>query len=112
LTFDNTILGEDLFDKQTGTLKVKNSGVYIFHFSAQANKSTWIGVYMNDDRQLILFDNDDNASRKILSFTWTLDMAEGDTVQLKLENYGKLYVDADQSSQRVYFSGFLMKSSA
>ena len=33
ITFDNTILGDDLFDKDTGMFTCETSGVYIFFFS-------------------------------------------------------------------------------
>ena len=114
LTFDNTILGEDIFNKQTGTLKVKKSGVYIFHFSAEAVENTHIGVFLNDntERQMTLWDNDSDNLRKNLSFTWTIEMNEGDKLQLKID-YGSLYViDNSNTPHRVYFSGFLMKPSA
>ena len=108
LTFDNTIVGEDIFNKQSGALKVKKSGVYIFHFSAQARGYTYLGVFLNNNRQHILKDGETSTSKdKNLSFTWTLDLVEGDQVYLKIEA-GKLWVDADSMSERAYFSGFLM----
>ena len=110
ITFDNTILGEDLFNKDTGVFTCDISGVYIFFFSGEAEKSTWIGVYLNDDRQLVLYDNASGNTRINLSYTWTLDMVAGDNVHLKVES-GKLHVDDSAAPERVYFSGFLMKPS-
>ena len=110
ITFDSTILGDDLFDKDTGMFTCETSGVYIFFFSGEARYSTYIGVYKNDDRQMILRDNATGNSYINLSFTWTLEMVEGDKVHLQVDS-GNLYVDADVHSERIYFSGFLMKPS-
>ena len=110
ITFDSTILGDDLFDKDTGMFTCETSGVYIFFFSGEAEKSTWIGVYLNDDRALILHDGASGNIRINLSYTWTLDMVEGDKVHLQIES-GHLYVDDNSTPERVYFSGFLMKPS-
>ena len=84
ITFDSTILGDDLFDKDTGVFTCETSGVYIFFFSGEAEKSTWIGVYLNDDRQLVLYDNASGNTRINLSYTWTLDMVAGDKVHLQI----------------------------
>ena len=111
LTYDVVVVGSDVLNKDSGFFTCKIGGVYIFTFSGEASSSgsDWIGVHLNNVRQMILYDYDTQTLTN-LSFTWTLALEEGDQVQLKIES-GTFHVDADSSSSRIYFNGFLLKPS-
>ena len=110
ITYDEVILGEDLVNKGTGIFTCKTPGVYWFSFSGQAYGSGgYVGMYLNSVRKMIFEDTDD--SHRDVSFSWTLQLNENDEVQLKIDS-GKYYVDADSSPSKIYFQGFMLKSSA
>ena len=109
ITFDTIVLGEDLINKGTGTFTVKTAGTYLFFFSGIGYGGFWLGIHVNGNRELILHD-DDGASRKSVSFIWSLVLQSGDQIQLKIE-HGNFYVDADGTPERIYFNGFLVKPS-
>merc|ERR1712029_762634 len=109
ITFDTVVTGEDLLDKSSGVFQCKTGGTYLFIFSGQDQGYSWIGVYLNGNREMILQDTDsDNAN---VSFTWTLNLAPEDQVYLKIES-GSYFVDADTTSSRIYFTGFRVKASS
>ena len=112
LTFDVVVVGSDVLNKDSGFFTCKIGGTYIFTFSGEARSSSsdYIGVYLNNVRQMILYDNDDRPHSNV-SFTWTMVIEQGDQVQLKID-YGSFYVDADGAASRLYFNGFLLKPSA
>ena len=77
-------------------------------FSGQDRGNSWIGVYLNGIRQLILQDTDSDGGN--VSFTWTFNLAPEDRVHLNIE-YGSYFVDADDTPSRIYFTGFMVKAS-
>ena len=108
ITFDTVVTGEDLLDTSSGVFQCKTGGTYLFIFSGQDQGYSWIGVYLNGNREMILQDTDsDNAN---VSFTWTLNLVPEDQVYLKIES-GSYFVDADTTSSRIYFTGFRVKAS-
>ena len=109
LTYDVVNAGSDVLDKDSGSFTCKRGGTYLFTFSGDAASSSGynIGVYVNNVRQMILYDGDD-SSNKHLSFTWTLNLEEGDQVYLKIDN-GQFYAYTDIPN---FFNGFLLKASA
>ena len=109
ITFDSVVIGEEIIDKQSGIFTCKTGGTYLFMFSGQDKGGSWIGVYLNGNRELILQDIDSGNGN--VSFTWTLNLEPEDQVHLKIES-GTYYVDADATSSRIYFTAFLMKASA
>ena len=110
ITFDTIVLGEDLINKGTGIFTVKTAGTYFFFFSGIAYGSTWLGIHVNGNRELILNDNEAESSRKSVSFIWSLVLQSGDQIQLKIE-HGNFFVDANNTPERIYFNGFLVKPS-
>ena len=109
ITFDTVVTGEDLLDTSSGVFQCKTGGTYLFIFSGQDQGYSWIGVYLNGNREMILQDSDsDNAN---VSFTWTLNLVPEDQVYLKIES-GSYFVDADTTSSRIYFTGFRVKASS
>ena len=66
-------------------------------------------MYLNGVRKMIFEDHD--SGHHNVAFSWTLALDEDDEVQLKIDS-GQYYVDADTSSSRIYFQGFLLKPSA
>ena len=109
ITYDEVILGEELVNKVSGIFTCKVSGVYWFTFSGQAYKTGYVGMYLNGSRKMIFEDHD--SSHANVAFSWTLALNEDDEVQLKIDS-GNYYVDNDSASSRIYFQGFLLKSSA
>ena len=84
----------------------------MFTFSGEASyyektKITYVGVYLNNVRQMHLVDNDDRGPVANLSFTWTMNLEQGDVVYLKIDG-GQLYADSDE---QIFFNGFLLKAS-
>ena len=109
ITYDEVILGEELVNKNTGIFTVKTPGTYWFSFSGQAYNNGYVGMYLNGERKMIF--EDQNSAHKAVAFSWTLALNEDDEVQLKIDS-GKYYVDNDTTSSKIYFQGFLLKSSA
>ena len=118
ITYDEVILGEDLVNKgMYWHLYLQDSRcILVFvqwtglRFSGQAYGSGgYVGMYLNSVRKMIFEDTDD--SHRDVSFSWTLQLNENDEVQLKIDS-GKYYVDADSSPSKIYFQGFMLKSSA
>ena len=109
ITFDSVVIGEEIIDKQSGIFTCKTGGTYLFVFSGQDRGNSWIGVYLNGNRELILQDIDSDHGN--VSFTWTLNLEPEDQVHLKIES-GTYLVDADNTPSRIYFTAILMKASA
>ena len=107
LTYDVVNAGSDVLDKDSGSFTCKRGGTYLFTFSGEAYSSgrDYIGVYLNNEHQINLLD-DDAQSHSNLSFTWTMNLEQGDVVYLKIEN-GQFYVD---SNNQIFFNGFLLKA--
>ena len=110
ITFDTIVLGDDLLHKSSGVFTCKTGGTYLFVFSGEDRGASWIGVYLNDNRELILQDTNSDSQNNNVSFTWTLNLYPEDRVFLKIES-GNYYVDADTTSSRIYFTGFMVKAS-
>ena len=110
ITFDEVVTREDLLYKSTGVFTCKTGGTYLFVFSGEDRGTNWIGVYLNDNRELILQDTNSDSRNNNVSFTWTLNLNPEDRVFLKIE-HGSFYVDADTTSSRMYFTGFMLKAS-
>ena len=106
ITYDTIIIGEDLIDKDTGTFTCKTGGTYSFVVSGHTQDDSYMGVYLNDTRELTLR-NTGSGNYDNLSFTWTLTLKAGDRVQLKIEG-GKFYIQATSWPYRLYFTGFLL----
>merc|ERR1712150_124853 len=104
ITFDSVVIGEEIIDKQSGIFTCKTGGTYLFVFSGEDKGSSWIGVYLNGNRELILQD-EDSGNYNNVSFTWTLNLEPEDQVHLKIE-HGQYFVDADTTSSRIYFTAF------
>ena len=109
LTYDVVNIGSDVLNKYSGSFTCKSGGTYLFTFSGEAGSSErdYIGVYLNNVRQLYILD-DDAESYSNLSFTWTMNLEQGDQVYLKIES-GKFYVN---SARPIFFNGLLLKASA
>ena len=106
VTYDTIIIGEDLIDKDTGIFTCKTGGTYSFVVSGHTQDDSYMGVYLNDTRELTLR-NTGSGNYDNLSFTWTLTLNAGDRVQLKIEG-GKFYIQATSWPYRLYFTGFLL----
>ena len=109
LTYDVVNVGSDVLNKDSGSFTCKRGGTYLFTFSGEAYSTSYdyIRVYLNNVSKMILYDNDDR-SHSNLSFTWTMNLEQGDVVYLKID-YGKFYVASDRP---IFFNGFLLKASA
>ena len=108
LTYDVVNVGSDVLNKDSGFFTCKRGGTYLFTFSGEAwsSSSDWIGVYLNAVKKMILYDYDKQQHTN-LSFTWTLNLEQGDVVYLKIES-GNFYAD---SIRHIFFNGFLLKAS-
>ena len=109
LTYDVVNVGSDVLNKDSGSFTCKRGGTYLFTFSGEAYSGSgdYIRVYLNNVSKMILYDNDDR-SHSNLSFTWTMNLEQGDVVYLKID-YGQFYVASDRL---IFFNGFLLKASA
>ena len=97
-------------NKDTGVFKVKVAGTYMLFFSAEYYTTTaaWVGVYVNGQRQLLFYDNQESEGSSHYSHvgpTWTLTLDLGDEVYLKTD-HGKIHAGGDH---KAYFNGFLIK---
>ena len=111
ITYDRVVIGDDLIDKTSGVFTVKVSGTYMFTCSGElyTASSGYIGVYVNDRRQLLFYDHQDSDGSihySNIGYTWTLELQAGDKVSLKVDS-GKVHVSG---AHRLYFNGFLIKS--
>ena len=108
ITYNEVVIGQDMIDKDTGIFTCKTAGTYLLFFTGRANASgTHIELFLNTQRKRYFHDNDDAAHARTVSFTWTMVLAAGDQVYLKIVS-GKYYVDA---TQQINFHGFLLKPS-
>ena len=109
LTYDVVNVGSDVLNKDSGFFTCKRGGTYLFTFSGEAYSSghDYIGVYLNNVRQMVLYDSDDKYISN-LSFTWTMNLEQGDTVYLNID-HGNFFVNHERI---IFFNGFLLKASA
>ena len=108
ITYNEVVIGQDIIDKDSGIFTCKTPGTYLLFFTGRANASgTHIELFLNTQRKRYFHDNDDATHARTVSFTWTMVLAAGDQVYLKIGS-GEYYVNAEE---HITFQGFLLKPS-
>ena len=93
-------------DLKTGIFKSPLEGSFQFTFSGSGFTSgeDYVGVYVNDERRFVIYENDDTYSS--MSYTWVLSLKENDQVHLRTQSGGLLI----NPNIMFTFTGFLLKS--
>ena len=113
ITYDTLTanLGEAM-DISTGAFTAPKNGLYAFTFSAAAHETkaghVEVEVLKNGAGQFFIDDGNadhkPNTKERNISFYWMFDLAENDTVKLKV-SAGTVGLHADECCDRVYFTG-------
>ena len=103
-------IGEGM-NGSTGTFTVPVSGLYAFSFSAltaEADPSTDIEVYQNDEDQFRIVDHNKNEQKNMsnIGYSWYMRLEQNDKVYLKVISNVLICT----KSSLVWFNGHLLKA--
>mgnify|MGYP001427044056 CR=1 FL=1 len=95
------------FDIRSGVFVVPTSGTYRLSFSGQSGlhkyEYTHVNVKKNGSDVFAIWDSNEAADNNNLSYTWVMNLSQGDRVNLSSDNH--LYAD---SINHLTFTGELI----